>query len=557
MLASTEGSATVLPVPRLLRQVRPAPPPWGPPPRPLPLGSWSGGALAPGPGPVNPLAAPWFRGMLCVEATGHPPFSPFTARRTCTRVGAVGWVGQPVGGGGASGGLCQPPEAVHRPHPVPRPHGPREFQSDGRPAESWRNPVTAPLVVAGLLLALCAFFSTSATVLFALGEPRVRTLLEEGFRGARALAEVRQQGRVAEVWLWLLSYLAGLAAVGVATGWSAHRGGVVGLWTAFPLSLLAVLVGGILLPRLVAARRPVRVALALAPSVHLLLRWLGPALRPLQNLEDLVGGGEEEGRDRSEVREVREIAALGRREGVVEKEEHELVERAFRLDELTAWDVMTPRVEIFAWKDSLTLEEVVKELEQVPYSRVPVYGQSVDDITGILHIRDIYQGYIAGRGHLSLKAIAREPFFVPGSLPLTRLLRDFQTRRIHMGIVADEFGGTDGLVTLEDILEELVGEIADETDLPEEPIVRVSKTEAIVDGGIDLRELNYAFNVSLPSLEHRSLNGFILEELGYVPSKGETLERHGVRIDVLDASDTQVLRVRIRKLAPSAPQEES
>lgn len=417
--------------------------------------------------------------------------------------------------------------------------------------------MTAPLVAAGFLLALCVFFSTSATALFSLGEPRVRTLLEEGFRGGRPLAEIRQLGRAAEIWLRSLSYLSGLAAVGVATGWSAHRWGVVGFWTAFPLSLSAVLVAALLLPRLLWVRRPVRVALAVAPFVHFLLRRLGSALRPLQSLEDLVGGGADEVRDAVEVREVREIAALGRREGVVEKEEHELVERAFRLDELTAWDVMTPRVEIFAWKDSLTLEEVVKQLERVPYSRVPVYGQSVDDITGILHIRDIYQGCIAGRGHLPLKAIAREPFFVPGSLPLTRLLKDFQTRRIHMGVVADEFGGTDGLVTLEDIIEELVGEIADETDLPEEPIVRISKTEVIVDGTIDLRELNYAFNVSLPSLEHRSLNGFILEELGYVPPKGETLERHGVRIDVLDASDTQVLRARIRKIVPSAPQEES
>jgi len=175
----------------------------------------------------------------------------------------------------------------------------------------------------------------------------------------------------------------------------------------------------------------------------------------------------------------------------------------------------------------------------------------VDDITGILHVREAYQSYIAGRGTTTLKALSREPFFVPGSLSLTRLLKDFQARRIHLGIVADEFGGTDGLVTLEDILEELVGEIVDETDLPEEPLVRISRNEIIADGSLDLREINYAFNVSLPQLENRSLNGFIIEELGYVPEKGETLERHGVRIDVVEASDTQVVRARVRKILPS------
>ena len=144
--------------------------------------------------------------------------------------------------------------------------------------------------------------------------------------------------------------------------------------------------------------------------------------------------------------------------------------------------------------------------------------------------------------------------FNPGNLSLTRLMKDFQARRIHLGIVADEFGGTDGLVTLEDALEELVGEIVDETDLPEEPLIRISRNEIIADGALDLREINYAFNVSLPQLEHRSLNGFIIEELGYVPERGESLERQGVRIDVVDATETQVVRARVRKIvSPSLP----
>jgi len=218
---------------------------------------------------------------------------------------------------------------------------------------------------------------------------------------------------------------------------------------------------------------------------------------------------------------------------------------------------MTPRVAIFAWQDALTLDEIVGDLEEVPYSRIPVFGESVDDITGILHIREVYESVTSGRGKATLKTLAREAFFVPGSLSLTRLLKDFQARRIHMGIVADEFGGTDGLVTLEDVLEELVGEIVDETDLPEEPLIRISRNEVIADGALDLKEINYAFNVSLPQLEHRSLNGFIIEELGYVPERGESLERQGVRIDVVDATETQVVRARVRKLPAPGPAEKN
>jgi CBS domain containing-hemolysin-like protein len=250
-----------------------------------------------------------------------------------------------------------------------------------------------------------------------------------------------------------------------------------------------------------------------------------------------------------EERDVRELTQLGQEEGLVGEDEHLLVERAFRLDELTAWDVMTPRVDIFAWKDSLTLEEIVEELRSVQYSRVPVYKASTDDISGILYVREAYENYVAGRTTMTLSQLARDPLFIPGSLPLTRLLHQFQARRIHMGIIADEFGGTDGLATLEDILEELVGEIVDETDIDEEALIRISKTQVIAPGGLDVRELNYAFNVARSQLEHRSLNGFILEELGHVPEPGETVKRAGVRIEILTASDTQVLTARLTKLA--------
>ncbi|MBT8398348.1 MAG: HlyC/CorC family transporter [Gemmatimonadetes bacterium] len=412
-------------------------------------------------------------------------------------------------------------------------------------------PVTAALVL------LSAFFSGSSTAIFSVGGSRLRTLREEGFKGAEALTDLRSRAGPIQGILLFLAALTSLLAVGLVTGWCAMKWEVPGLLIGLFGSGLGVLLLGELLPRSIAARRSIFVALAVAPLILRIEKLLFPILSPFFRLEAyLARAGGENGSTREE-REVREITSIGQREGIVGLEEHELVERAFRLDELTAWDVMTPRVAIFAWQDSLAIEEIVGELGEVPFSRVPVYGESVDDITGILHVREAYLTFIAGRGSATLKSLSREPFFVPRSLPLTRLLKDFQARRIHMGIVADEFGGTDGLVTLEDVLEELVGEIVDETDLPEEPLIRISRNEVIADGALDLREINYSFNVSLPQLEHRSLNGFIIEELGYVPERGESLERQGVRIDVVDATETQVLRARVRKLPSPGRQEES
>jgi CBS domain containing-hemolysin-like protein len=245
--------------------------------------------------------------------------------------------------------------------------------------------------------------------------------------------------------------------------------------------------------------------------------------------------------------EIRQLTALGHDEGVIEEHERELIERAFRLDRTQVWDIMTPRVDIFAWKDSLKLKDIALELGTLRFSRVPVYGENIDDITGVMYVRDAYQALISGQRDVTLRSLAREPLVVPGSVPLTKLLRDFQTRRIHLAIVVDEYGGTDGLVTLEDVIEELVGEIVDETDVAEEPILRVSRTEILALGDADLREINHYFNTTLPQLEHRSLNGWLLEELGRVPEPGEALERDGVRIEVLEATETQVMRARLKR----------
>jgi putative hemolysin len=301
------------------------------------------------------------------------------------------------------------------------------------------------------------------------------------------------------------------------------------------------------LPRSIAARHPVRLALASASGLLNLTQWTRWISVPVSRLEDALVKNREDELSMEE-RELREIQEIGQEEGVLEESENLLVERAFRLDELTAWDAMVPRVDIFAWQEDLTLSEIIDGLPDVPYSRVPVYKDSVDDVTGILYVREAYERISQGMHDLKLHQISRTPFFVPGSLSLAQLMRDFQAKRIHMGIVADEFGGTDGLVTLEDVLEELVGEIRDETDVEEEEIRRVSRNQIECDAGVDVRDINQALGVTLPKLEHRSLNGLILEELGHVPSVGEKLLCDDVRIEIMQATETQVIRAQVTRL---------
>jgi len=403
------------------------------------------------------------------------------------------------------------------------------------------------VVVVALLLLVSGMLTAGEVSAFQVGVSRLRTLDSEGFRGSDALTEVRiHEGRV-RAGVRLSTRVLNLTTVAVATVGGGSLGSVVGSVGSIVVGILLVVLIADLLPHMLAARYPVRFALTLAPILLMVARNTRLLTVPMERLEQRLRSGNGPALT-SEQRELREIQEIGHQEGLLEASENLLVERAFRLDELSAWDVMVPRVDVFAWKEDTLLSDIIDELPDVPYSRVPVYGDSVDDVTGIVYVREAYQRHARGDRELRLKDLARPPFFVPGSLSLTQLLQDFQVRRIHMGIVADEFGGTDGLVTLEDVLEELVGEIHDETDVAEEGIDRVSDGVIECDGGADIRHVNELLGIELPNIEHRSVNGFILEELGHVPQAGERLDRGGVQIEILEATETQVVRARLTRL---------
>lgn len=412
---------------------------------------------------------------------------------------------------------------------------------------SGRVSMTAALAtVSVLLLAVAAGLTAALAAVSRIDDSKARILAGEGFAGADALASLKSDDATSSI--AALRAMCHLGATASAVVAATEVWGAPGIWLGGPVVILLVLLAGELGPRAVAGRSPVRVALAAAPVLLRGSRILGRLFYPLLALVRLMSRKPSPGDASPDELQVREALEIGADEGVVEADEHRLVERAFKLDELSAWDAMTPRVDIVALQDSRPLGEAIAELEDLPHSRVPVYGSSVDDVTGILHVRDAYRAFVAGRRKVPLSQLAREPMFVPGSLSLAKLLADFRARRTHMGIVADEFGGTDGLITLEDVLEELVGDIVDETDVDEDAVTPVSQDEIIASGGAELREINERFDFDLPAGENRSLNGFILEELGRVPEAGASLEAGGVRIEVVAASDTQVLRARLSRI---------
>ncbi|MEE9133364.1 MAG: hemolysin family protein [Gemmatimonadota bacterium] len=412
------------------------------------------------------------------------------------------------------------------------------------------------LAYLALAVALVVAASTVEMALFAIPHLRVQELESTGGRAARSLATLRAGPAAPLAALWVLRVAGAAAAVltawglaGVAAGnWAPAR--IVAVSLAILLVVFAEFAG-----KSLGQRAGERLALLASIPVSLLSRALLAVTWPARLISRLIAPTFAEIMPGISDREIRDLVGPGNGDPVIEEHERRLIERAFLLDQTTAYDVMTPRVDMLAWSETQTLADIASELRTARYSRIPLYGKSIDEITAVLYARDAYQALISGQRDVQLKALAREPFFVPGSLTLDKLLLDFQTKRIHMGIVIDEYGAVDGLITLEDILEELVGEIVDESDVAEEPIIRLSRNVILVDGSADLREINHFFNTMFPLLEHRSLNGYLLDVFGQVPKPGEKINKEGVLIEVTAATDTQVLRARLSRQAPRESQQ--
>lgn len=416
--------------------------------------------------------------------------------------------------------------------------------------------MTATLVLLAVLILSSGLFSGSEIALFSISRPRARGLLEDGRRGAGALVRLKTDPERLLVTLLIGNNVVNIAAASVATYAATQAFGSAGVGIATGVMTLLVLFFGEIVPKSFAARNAESIALAISPFFVALSIVLAPLAAPFVWLTRLVVPARTSVPSVTET-EIRNLTEMGHERGAIDAHELELIERAFLMDSTRAWQVMTPRVDIFAWPDDRTLGDIATELAEVPYSRIPVHGGSLDDITGVLYVRDAYQRLARNGTETRLSEIAREPFFVPASISLIRLLSEFRARRVHLGVVVDEHGGTDGIVTLEDVLEELVGEIDDETDRPDEPIRRIGRNEVVVDAATDLKDINEAFGTDLPVGDHRSVNGLLLDTLGRVPRKKEIFDIEGVQIEVLDAGDTQVRRVRMRRLPRNEAAEEA
>jgi len=412
------------------------------------------------------------------------------------------------------------------------------------------------LGVVVICLAVSFFFSASETALTAFSRARMLQLEKNGNARARLvnrLVETRERMIGA---ILAGNNVANIAASALTTGVLYAWFGDVGVLYATAIMTVVIVVFIEVLPKTLAINTPDRVALLVARPILWLVRLMGPILVGIEALVRWILRlfGARFGTDQAYLsahEELRGTVDLLHREGSVEKHDRDMFGGLLDLRDLVVSDVMIHRTEMISVCADLPSEELVLAVLAEPVTRIPLWSGKPDNIIGILHAKDLLRAIRDADGDLSrvdVKAIARPPWFVPDVRPLSEQIKAFRRRKTPFALVVDEYGELMGLVTLEDILEEIVGDITDEHDVAV-PGVRPQPDGSVnVDGGVPIRDLNRAMDWSLPDTEATTIAGLVIHEARSIPEAGQTFTFHGFRFRVLRREKNRIAALRITPL---------
>ena len=415
-----------------------------------------------------------------------------------------------------------------------------------------------------VLVVVLALLSMSEAALHAIRRPAlIEELIVRGRRGRRAgrMGErrVRYLAAIQVVEFFVIFAFSGIAAafiaprlsellklVGIAAVFS-DLGAVVA--TVAALSLVAVLFG-LFVPRSIGRRHAKQVLLLMVFPLELITWITWPLVAVLFFLTRIVtapfGADPREGTLVS-AEDIKALVETGEQQGVLDIEERDMIHSVFALGDKKVHEVMVPRTDIVAIDVNTLPQQVLDTVVKAGHSRIPVYEGSPDQIIGVLYVKDLFRRLARGEKEMTIRPFLRPAQFVPETKKVDELLREMQKDKVHIAIVVDEYGGTAGLVTIEDLVEEIVGEIRDEYDVENEMILPVSENEAVMDARVPFSEVQETFGIEPPDgvAEFDTLGGFVTHELGRLPKVGETIERDGVKFVVESVEGRRVGRVRV------------
>jgi putative hemolysin len=411
------------------------------------------------------------------------------------------------------------------------------------------------LALVGLIL-LNAFFVAAEYGLVTSRRTRIMELEHEGNRGARAVLRITSDPPRFISAMQLGVTISSLAIGALGEQVLAQRfDAVMASFLAVVVALLVVtylhVVIGELVPKGIALGHPERTALAVSAPVRAFFVVFRPLIWLLQESTAVLlrslglqpPGAEHEAHSEAELRMLLSSSA---EQGEIEHEEQEMLYKVFDFADKEVSDVMVPRPEVVAISIALPAEEALKAVLESPYTRYPVYRESLDDIVGVLHIRDLIEAmHDRGIVAVDMESLVRPAYMVPETKDLGALLTEFRRTNQHMAIVIDEYGSMEGIVTLEDLLEEIVGEIEDEFDLPDETVERVDDDTIRIDGTYPIDDFNEQFDCGLPDEDYHTIAGFVFGELGRTAAPGDEVRHDGMvfRVDSLEGQRIDRLTV--------------
>ncbi len=416
------------------------------------------------------------------------------------------------------------------------------------------------------LILLNGFFAASEIAMISVKKAKLKQMSEEGHRRAKTvLTLVEQPGKflaTIQFGITLAGFLASASAAisigqvlsdflrGLASPWLADASGEIAIFLITICIAYLTLVFGELVPKRLALTKSESVALGVAPIISGMDKIFAPVVWLLSASTNGVVRifgikGKESGTQVTE-EEIRMLLDVGEEEGLFREDGKDMINSIFEFDDTILREVMTPRTEIVAIDMDADIQEIA---EQARYSRIPVYREDLDDIIGIFYVKDLMP-FLCGKPaeEFSVASLMREPVFVPDTKKTDELFREMQQKKIHMAIVIDEYGGTAGLVTIEDLLEEIVGNIFDEYDEEEIDYECVDENTYTVNGRLSIEEVNELLHSQLPEEEdYETIAGFVIGLLGHIPVGGEEVEYDGMTFTVGEVEERRVESIIIKK----------
>lgn len=401
-----------------------------------------------------------------------------------------------------------------------------------------------------LLIILSGMFSGSETAIISVSDAKIRSLVNAKIRGANTLNILKKDPHRLLITILIGNNLVNIGASVLATVVFTQAFGSSGLGIATGVMTLFILIFGEITPKSFATKYAVRMSLLAARPLYIMQILFSPIIWFLDKIVSFLIKrlGSDIVEQQVSEEEIKAIIDIGAEEGSILKAEKELLQNVLQFNDIKVEDVMTPRVSIDALPIESTLQETIDFVIRKSHSRIPVYKETIDHIVGIITLKDVLILSEKHHAHKKLENVElKKPIVVPRSKKIDVLFKEFQHARTHLAIVIDEYGGTAGIVTLEDLLEEIVGEIIDESDIEEMPIKKVSDYEIIAHGVTKIEDINDYMNIKIRGNEKEPISGYILDKLHRFPKEGEKIKLPHVTVKILKMHENKIVRVRIEK----------